>query len=146
MTRITTQTRHKKKPHKKFKATFQFDSSPTELIVEAESTHREIKDLSPNPDKYSFGKVRFPNGVAEACIYVKDRNPQKMPNSVLWYFRKDPLAKEKGFICDRRRALEFYSLQSKIRYFLSLSPKRKLEYLRNQGFFANISTRKDIDD
>ena len=143
---ITTETKRKKKPHKKFEAVLRFDSTPTELTVKANSTKTEIRDLTPNPYKYSFGEVTFPHGRFEACIYINRNNPQKMPNSVLWYFKKDHFAKGEGLVCDKRRALEFYSLQSKIRYFLSLSPKRKLEYLRNKGFFANIDNRKDTYD
>lgn len=141
MTEITTETKRKKKLHKKFKQVIQFDSSPLELITEAGSTKTEIKKLSRSPYKFSFGKVRFPHGVAEAYIYVK--NPSRIPDSILWSFSKDQFAKTECFVSDKRRTLEFYSLVSKIRYFLSLSRKRKLNYLQNKGFFASINTYKE---
>ena len=142
MSEITTKTKHKKKPHERFTQVTQFDSSPTQLVIESESTNREIKDLSPNPLKYSFGKVRFPHGMAEACIYLDPKRPQEMPNSVLWFYQKDHFAKGEGFVSDIRRTKEFRSLITKVLYFQSLSPKRKLEYLQNRGVFANINIRK----
>jgi len=143
---ITTKTKRKKKPHKEFKAVIQFDSIPTELTINAKSTETTIKDISKNPYKYSFGKVRFPHGTAEACIYLDKKEPQKMPDSVLWYFKKDNFTKGEGFICDKRRSKEFYSLQSKIRYFQSLTAKQKLKYLQNKGVFANIYINKVGND
>ena len=144
--KITTQTKRKKKPHDKFRLRMELDSTPVQLDIKADSTETKIKDLTPNPYKYSFGKVRFPHGVVEACIYVNPENPQKMPNSAIWYAEKDHFAKGKGFITDLRRLKEIQSLRERVRYFLALTKKRKLQYLRKKGFLANIDSRKAIHD
>lgn len=144
--KITTKTKRKKKPHKKFKAVIQFDSTPTELIIDAESTETTIKTIAKNPYKFSFGKVRFPHGVAEACIYINKKEPQKMPNSVIWFFKKDNFSKGSGFVCDKRRIKEFINLKMKTYYFLSLTVKQRLKYLRNKGVFANININRISND
>ena len=124
----------------------ELDSTPVELNVEADSTKVEIKELARNKNKYSFGKVTFPHGVIEACIYVNPNKPQKIPNSVLWYFKKDLFAKGKGLVCGKREIKAFDNLIMKTYYFLSLTTERRLKYLRNKGFFANIDSRKDKND
>jgi len=144
--KITTKTKKKKKPHKVFKQVTQFDSIPTELVTEAKSTVTTIKNISTNPYKYSFGKIRFPHGIIEACIYLDKNNPQKMPNSVLWYCTKDHFAKGKGFVSDKRRTEEVRNVTRIVDYFLSLSPKRRLKYLRNKGVFANIDITRVGND
>ena len=144
--KITTEIKRKKKPHDKFRLKMELDSTPVEVNIEADSTKAEVKKLTANPYKYSFGKVYFPHGVVEACIYIDKNNPQKMPNSILWYFKKDLFAKGKGLVCGKREIKAFDNLIMKTYYFLSLTTERRLKYLRNKGFFANIDSRKDKND
>lgn len=136
--KVTTQVKETKKPHEKFTQITKFHSTPVTLITEAETTKTTIKDLTPNPLKYSFGKALFSTGTLEAYIY-----PLKRLDSVLWSFEKNPLAKGNYFATDLRKLKEIHCLREKIRYFLSLSKERKLEYLRKHGFSANISMEKD---
>ena len=137
---ITTEVRNRKKPHEKFRANFQFDSEPTELTVEADKTETKIRSLSKNPNKFSFGKIVSQNkNTLEFYMYP-------CPHGSLDYidlsFKKDFSSKADVFIVDKRRLAEILSFTMRIRYFMGLSRERKLKYLRNHGYFANINITK----
>jgi len=135
---ITTEVKQRKKPHDKFKLQMQLDSTPVELNIEASKTEVNIKDLTRNPKKFSFGTITFKTGKLEFYIY-----PLKNLNSVLAFYNKGISAKDNSFSMDSRRTKELVNFIMKIRYFHSLSKKRKLEYLQNKGYFANINIVKD---
>ena len=130
--KVTTQVKETKKPHESFEQITKFHSTPVTLTTKATNTETIIKDLTPNPLKYSFGRIQFTTGVLEAYNY-----PLKRLDSVLWSWNKKPFTKGDYFITDKRRIKEFRSLTKKIYYFLSLTKERKLEYLRKRGFSAN---------
>ena len=115
----------------------QFDSIPVKLDIEAKNTQVELKDLRPNPKKHSFGKVRFKDGVLEACIY-----PLTTLDSILWFLQTDSLQKGR-FVTDNQKTRKVLALITRTHYFISLTKERKLQYLWKKGFFANINTIKD---
>ena len=135
---ITTEVKRQKKPHDKFNLRMQLDSTPVELNVEASNTEIGIKDLTRNPKKFSFGTIAFKTGKLEFYIY-----PLKNLNSALASYNKGISAKGNSFSMDYRRTKELRNLITKIRYFQSLSKKRKLEYLQKKGYFANINIIED---
>jgi len=112
----------------------QLDSIPIVLDVEADKTNVTIKNLKRNPKKFSFGKILFKDSVLEACIY-----PLKTLDSVLWFLRTQGWQKGR-FVTDIRKVKEVHALIMRVRYYLRLTRKRKLEYLWKKGFFANINT------
>lgn len=137
----TTQTIHEEKPHEEFEQYTKFGSIPTSLTVKAKNTETIIKTLKKNPRKYSFGKIAYQNGILEYFMY-----PLSCLDRVLKAFLKHPNAKTTMQSLDLRKIKEEMSLKMKIYYFLNLTKKRKKEYLRKKGFFANINTQRDIDD
>lgn len=141
--KITTEVRDKKKPHKKFKATFQFDSQPTELTIEADKTDVNVKSLSKNPNKFSFGKVVSQNkNTLEFYMYPY---PHGSLDHIDLSFKKDFSSKTNVFIVDRHKLDEILRFIMRIRYFMSLSTERKQKYLQNHGFFGNINITKGDD-
>jgi hypothetical protein len=135
---ITTQLKRKKKPHEKFIQTTQFGSTPSELTIEAKDTTVKVKSLKQNPEKFSFGKVAFQNGTLEAYQY-----PKRDSNSVLINFTPIHFAKTSQMSVLKRKQREILALISKIGYYQSLSRSKKLIYLRNHGYSANIDIGKD---
>ena len=136
---ITTRVTRKRKPHEKFRATFQFDSMPIQLEVEASKTNVKLQSLEKNPHKFSFGKVPLKGGTIEACMY-----PEKNLTAALWYFTPNPSTRKTSFSTDLRRIREILNLTRRILYFLSLTARRKREYLRKHGFSANTNTLRGI--
>ena len=136
---ITTKITPKKKPHTNFKQLTYFDSIPVIIETESENTTTEIKDLRKNPNKYSFGQIAFKNGLMEAYIY-----PQNCLHSVIWGCNKTGISKGVQFTIDNRKRKELSALTRKIGYFLCLSAERKLIYLRNHGYSANIILRRNM--
>ena len=134
---VTSQVKRSQKPHDKFRMSIQFDGLPLQLNVEAKDTHVELKELRRNPKKHSFGKVRFKDGVLEACIY-----PLTTLDSILWFLRTDSLNTSR-FIADNRKTREILALITRTRYYLGLIKDKKLKYLRKKGYFANINMIKD---
>jgi hypothetical protein len=134
---ITTQVKRSKKPHDKFRMSMQFNSLPIQLDIEAKNTNVELKDLTPNHKKHSFGKVRFKDGALEACIY-----PLTTLDSILWFLRTDSLQKGR-FVADIQKTREILALIMRTNYFLRLTKERKLQYLWRKGFFSNINTIQD---
>lgn len=133
--KITTKIREKKKTHEGFKAAIQFDSTPTELLIEAGSSGVNVRDMRRNPNKFSFEKIvaRNKNSI-EFYMY-----PLDTVNHIFLSFKKDFFAKTDVFVLDRRRIREITNLMMRINYFTSLNKKRRLEYLRKKGFSANIN-------
>ena len=54
---VKTNMKKKENQHENFKAIIQFDNTPTELRIETDKTELNVKDLTRNPNKYSFGKL-----------------------------------------------------------------------------------------
>jgi len=142
---ITTQLKHKKKPHKKFKATLQFDSTPSELTVEAKDTSVKVRSFQPNPKRYSFGKIPFLTATIEFFIY-----PETDLNNVLMSIEAEkPLLQ-----VDIRKCKELTALINKVKYFQNLTKERKLIYLQNHYYtfrnlpfhtkFANVNVVREI--
>ena len=134
---VMTQVKRSKKPHDRFRMSMQFDGLPLQLDVEAKDTHVELKELKRNPKKHSFGKVRFKDGVLEACIY-----PLSSLYSILWFLRTDSLKKGR-FVADIQKTREVLALIMRTRYYLSLIKDKKLKYLLKKGFFSNINIIED---
>jgi len=127
---ITTQLIRKKKPHKKFKATIQFDSTPSQLTVEAKDTTIKVKSFQPNPKRYSFGKVPFLTATIELFMY-----PEKDLNNVLMSIE----AEKDLFQVDIRRCNELMAVIQKVKRFQSVTRERKLIYLQKHGYsFRNL--------
>jgi hypothetical protein len=127
---ITTQLIRKKKPHKKFKATIQFDSTPSQLTVEAKDTTIKVKSFQPNPKRYSFGKVPFLGATIEFFMY-----PEKDLSNVLMSIE----AEKDLWQVDFRRRKELEALLRKIRYFQLLTRQRRIDYLQKHEYsFRNL--------
>ena len=138
---VTTNVTKKDEPHNNFKAIIQFDDTPTELRIQADKTELDVKDLTRNPNKYSFGKLisRNQNSI-EFYMY-----PHDSMNHINLSFKKDFFAKTDVFTLDIRRIREFFNLMMRIRYFLSLNKDKRLIFLRKRGFSANINiTRRTM--
>ena len=142
---ISTEVTRKKKPHEKFKAVFQFDSTPTELRIEADKTDVDIRPLAKSLKKYSFGKIVAQNkNSVEFYMYPY---PYGSLDHIDLSLKQDFSARKPIFFMDKRKLNEVQNVLRKISYFLGLSRERKLEYLRKHGFSVNINiTRGDNAD
>ena len=137
---ISTEVTRKKRSHEKFKAIFQFDSTPTELNIEANKTDVNIRPLSKNLKKYSFGKIIAQN--KNSLEFYMYPYPYGSLDHIDLSLKQDFSAKKPIFFMDRRKLSEVQNVLRRIGYFLGLSRERKLEYLRKHGFSVNINITK----
>jgi hypothetical protein len=137
---ISTEVKRRKKPHEKFKAIIQFDSTPTELSIQANKTDVNIIPLSKSLRKYSFGKVVAQN--KNSLEFYMYPYPYGSLDHIDLSLKQDFSAKKPIFFMDKRKLGEVQNVLRRIGYFLGLSRERKLEYLRKHGFSVNINITK----
>lgn len=137
---ISTEVTRKKRPHEKFKAVFQFDSTPTELNIEANKTDVSVRPLAKNLKKYSFGKVIAQN--KNSLEFYMYPYPYGSLDHIDLSLKQDFSAKKPIFFMDKRKLNEVRNVLRRIGYFLGLPRERKLEYLRKHGFSVNINIIK----
>jgi len=140
--KITTEIKRREKTHDRFKAIIHFEDTPAQLEIQADKTEMKVRDLTKNPNKFSFGKVVARNGnSAEFYMYPKNSLEHTFVS-----FKKGFTAKTGVFILDHRRLREFINIMMRIRYFLGLSKERRLKFLRKKGFPANIDITRGYEE
>ena len=136
--KITSKITEDAKPHDAMELALKMESIPSMLHIKAKGTETKVKSLKPNPNKYSFGKIAYNNGILEAYLYLN----QKRLNRVLLNFTPSVFSKTTQFSHDLRKLRELDCLEKKLRYFLALTVEKRRKYLQKHSQNANISIRE----